>query len=308
MLTHIEFLKKFDKYKDEEVFILIGPEDYPIRAIREKFIDYETRTFWGDEISIDKIVEFFNQSSLFSKKGKLAIIRNFEKLKKWKEILKLKNKKVILYSSLDFYEEDLKKLNKVVEEFIGKNLSKSDKYTLVLMPYLTEGEKKKWIIKRLNKLNLMLSAEQMDYLFRNLPKDLSSCNNEVEKIYLAGSENLELILSKSENLKVYSFINYLEKGNFDEILKLVKEIAPLELNMYILRTILNMIYIAENTYELVKPSLFKHSLSKITKKLEKNDLIELLYLSLLVDRSYKTFHRDKISILNLVFRISHKVH
>lgn len=308
MLTHIEFLRKFDKYKNKEIFILLGPEDYPIRTIVEKFEDFEAKTFWGDEISVDKIVEYLNESSLFSKKRKLAIIKSFEKLKNWKEILKLKSKKVILYSSLEFYEDDMKKLTKIADEFLKKNLPKSDNYILVLMPYLTEEERKKWIIQRLNKLNIVLTAEQMDYLFRNLPKNLSSCNNELEKVYLSGSENLELILSKNESVRVYSFINYLENGNFDEVLKLIRDIAPIELNMYVLRTILNMIYIEEGIDELIKPSFLKNYLSKIAKKLEKNDLIELLHLSLLVDKSYKTFHRDKISILNLVFRIFHRAH
>jgi hypothetical protein len=144
MLTHIDFLKNFSEYQQKNVFILLGPEDYPIRAIAQKFIDYEKSLFFGDETNVEEIINYLKSSEIFNKRKKLAIVKNFEEMKNWKLLLKINENKVILYSSLDFYENNLKKLENLAENFIKKNITKSENCVIVLMPYLNKDEKRKW--------------------------------------------------------------------------------------------------------------------------------------------------------------------
>jgi len=310
MLTHIEFLRNFENYKNKNVFILIGPESYPLKTIIDKFENYEKKLFFGDEVSVEDILNFLRSSGFFDKRNKLAIIKNFDELKNWKLLLKLKENKVILYSSLDFYENNLKKLQNVVDNFIKKHLNNinSENYVVVLMPYLDIEDKRKWIIQKLRKMNININSEYIEKLVRILPADLNSCNNELEKIYLCGIENFEFIITRSEEQKIFDFLNYVEKNEFSKAIKLFENSNSIEANAYILRTLLNFLYTYEDIDEYIKPSFIKKQLKKIIQNYEKKDIFELIKLSLLTDKIYKTYHRQNNAILRLLYHIFEKAH
>ncbi|MFZ8847259.1 MAG: hypothetical protein ACO2O6_08745 [Candidatus Hydrothermia bacterium] len=308
MLTHIDFLKNFSEYQQKNVFILLGPEDYPIRAIAQKFIDYEKSLFFGDETNVEEIINYLKSSEIFNKRKKLAIVKNFEEMKNWKLLLKINENKVILYSSLDFYENNLKKLENLAENFIKKNITKSENCVIVLMPYLNKDEKRKWIIQKLKSLNINLNAYQIEKLVQILPNDLKTCSNEIEKIYLSGEENFEVIISNFEEKKIYEFLNYLQNFDFLSSIKLLENTKFIESNAYILRVLLNLLYEKENLNEAIKPSFITKQLKKINQFYSKEDILKLIHQSLLTDKAYKTFHRGNLAILKLLYYIFHLAH
>ena len=308
MLTHIDFLKNFSEYQQKNVFILLGPEDYPIRAIAQKFIDYEKSLFFGDETNVEEIINYLKSPDIFNKRKKLAIVKNFEEMKNWKLLLKINENKVILYSSLDFYENNLKKLENLAENFIKKNITKSENCVIVLMPYLNKDEKRKWIIQKLKSLNINLNAYQIERLVQILPNDLKTCSNEIEKIYLSGEENFEVIISNFEEKKIYEFLNYLQNFDFLSSIKLFENTKFIESNAYILRVLLNLLYEKENLNEAIKPSFITKQLKKINQFYSKEDILKLIHQSLLTDKAYKTFHRGNLAILKLLYYIFHLAH
>ena len=308
MLTHIDFLKNFSEYQQKNVFILLGPEDYPIRAIAQKFIDYEKSLFFGDETNVEEIINYLKSSDIFNKRKKLAIVKNFEEMKNWKLLLKINENKVILYSSLDFYENNLKKLENLAENFIKKNITKIENCVIVLMPYLNKDEKRKWIIQKLKSLNINLNAYQIEKLVQILPNDLKTCSNEIEKIYLSGEENFEVIISNFEEKKIYEFLNYLQNFDFLSSIKLLENTKFIESNAYILRVLLNLLYEKENLNEAIKPSFITKQLKKINQFYSKEDILKLIHQSLLTDKAYKTFHRGNLAILKLLYYIFHLAH
>lgn len=305
MLTHIDFLKNFSEYKEKNIFILLGPEDYPIKTIIQKFNNYEISLFFGDEINVEKIINYLRSSEIFSKRKKLAIVRDFEEMKNWKQLLKINENKVILYSSLNFYENNLKKLESLAENFIKKNITKIDNCVIVLMPYLNKDEKRKWIIQKLKSLNINLNAYQIEKLVQILPNDLKTCSNEIEKIYLSGEENFDIIISNFEERKIYEFLNYLQNFDFLSSIKLFENTKFIESNAYILRILLNLLYEKESLNEQIKPSFIIKQLKKINQFYSKEDILKLIHQSLLTDRAYKTFHKGNLVILKLLYHIFH---
>jgi|DewCreStandDraft_1066081.scaffolds.fasta_scaffold02204_5 DNA polymerase III delta subunit len=308
MLTHIDFLKNFSEYKEKNIFILLGPEDYPIKTIIQKFNNYEISLFFGDEINVEKIINYLRSSEIFSKRKKLAIVRDFEEMKNWKQLLKINENKVILYSSLNFYENNLKKLESLAENFIKKNITKIDNCVIVLMPYLNKDEKRKWIIQKLKSLNINLNAYQIEKLVQILPNDLKTCSNEIEKIYLSGEENFDIIISNFEERKIYEFLNYLQNFDFLSSIKLFENTKFIESNAYILRILLNLLYEKESLNEQIKPSFIIKQLKKINQFYSKEDILKLIHQSLLTDRAYKTFHKGNLVILKLLYHIFHLAH
>lgn len=308
MLTHIDFLKNFSEYKEKNIFILLGPEDYPIKTIIQKFNNYEISLFFGDEINVEKIINYLRSSEIFSKRKKLAIVRDFEEMKNWKQLLKINENKVILYSNLNFYENNLKKLESLAENFIKKNITKIDNCVIVLMPYLNKDEKRKWIIQKLKSLNINLNAYQIEKLVQILPNDLKTCSNEIEKIYLSGEENFDIIISNFEERKIYEFLNYLQNFDFLSSIKLFENTKFIESNAYILRILLNLLYEKESLDEQIKPSFIIKQLKKINQFYSKEDILKLIHQSLLTDRAYKTFHKGNLVILKLLYHIFHLAH
>jgi len=308
MLTHIDFLKNFSEYKEKNIFILLGPEDYPIKTIIQKFNDYEISSFFGDETNVEEIINYLKSSDIFKKRKKIAMVKDFEEMKNWKQLLKINENKVILYSSLNFYENNLKKLESLVENFIKKNITKIENCVIVLMPYLNKDEKRKWIIQKLKSLNINLNAYQIEKLVQVLPNDLKTCSNEIEKIYLSGEENFDMIISNFEEKKIYEFLNYLQNFDFLNSIKLFENTKFIESNSYILRTLLNLLYEKENLNEQIKPSFIIKQLKKINQFYSKEDILKLIYQSLLTDKAYKTFHRGNLAILRLLYYIFHLVH
>ncbi|MEO0223897.1 MAG: hypothetical protein ABIL76_02240 [candidate division WOR-3 bacterium] len=308
MLTHIDFLKNFSEYKEKNIFILLGPEDYPIKTIIQKFIDYEKSVFFGDEANVEEIINYLKSSDIFNKRKKLAIVKDFEEMKNWKQLLKINENKVILYSSLNFYENNLKKLESLAENFIKKNITKTENCVIVLMPYLNKDGKRKWIIQKLKSLNINLNAYQIEKLVQILPNDLKTCSNEIEKIYLSGEENFDIIISNFEERKIYEFLNYLQNFDFLSSIKLFENTKFIESNAYILRILLNLLYEKENLNEQIKPSFITKQLKKINQFYSKEDILKLIHQSLLTDKIYKTFHRGNLAILKLLYHIFHSVH
>ena len=308
MLTQIDFLKNFFEYKEKNIFILLGPEDYPIKTIIQKFNDYEISSFFGDETNVEEIINYLKSSDIFKKRKKIAMVKDFEEMKNWKQLLKINENKVILYSSLNFYENNLKKLESLVENFIKKNITKIENCVIVLMPYLNKDEKRKWIIQKLKSLNINLNAYQIEKLVQVLPNDLKTCSNEIEKIYLSGEENFDMIISNFEEKKIYEFLNYLQNFDFLNSIKLFENTKFIESNSYILRTLLNLLYEKENLNEQIKPSFIIKQLKKINQFYSKEDILKLIYQSLLTDKAYKTFHRGNLAILRLLYYIFHLVH
>ncbi len=309
MLTHIEFLKNFKEYENKNIFILLGPEDYPLKSILEKFVNYEKKTFFGDETTIDEILSFLKSTQIFDSKIKLVILRDFEKMKNWKLLLKENINKIILYSSLDIFENNPKKLENEAKEFIRKNISNPQNYVIVLMRYLNLDEKRKWLRQKLNKLKLNLNAEQFEILFQSLPPDLRGSSNEIEKIYLSGLENFELIITRNENSDIYEFLNYLQSGNLISSIKLIENTKKyIETNSYILRVLLNLLYSNLNLDKYIKPSFMAKKFNKISQNFENSDILDLIFLSLKTDKAYKTFHKQNLAILKLLYYIFQKVH
>ncbi len=309
MLTHIDFLKNFSQYKEKNVFILLGPEDYPIKTIIQKFIDYEISLFFGDETNVEQVINYLKSSDIFNKRKKIAFIRDFEEMKNWKQLLKINENKIILYSSLDFYENNLKKLENLAESFIKKNnITKFENCIIVLMPYLNKDEKRKWMLQKIKSLNLNLNAYQIERLVQVLPNDLRTCSNEIEKIYLSGEENFDIILSNFEERKIYEFLNYLQNFDLLNSIKLFENTKFIESNAYILRILLNLLYEKENISKAIKPSFIIKQLKKISQFYKKKDILELIYHSLLTDRTYKTFHKGNLAIFRLLYYIFHLAH
>lgn len=308
MLTHIDFLKNFSEYKEKNIFILLGPEDYPIKTIIQKFNDYEKSLFFGDEADVEEIINYLKSSDIFNKRKKLAIVREFEEMKNWKQLLKINENKVILYSSLNFYENNLKKLESLAENFIKKNITKIENCVIVLMPYLNKDEKRKWIIQKLKSLNINLNAYQIEKLVQILPNDLRTCSNEIEKIYLSGEENFDIIISNFEERKIYEFLNYLQNFDLLSSIKLFENTKFIESNAYILRMLLNLLYEKEHLNEQIKPSFITKQLKKINQFYNKEDILKLIHQSLLTDKIYKTFHRGNLAILKLLYHIFHSAH
>ncbi len=323
MLTHIEFLKNFEKYKEKSIYLLFGPESYPIRAIFEKLKNYERKIFYIEELNISEILDFLKSNEIFNKSKKLAVIKDidfkksekywkllfkeFEKIKIW-QLLEKSEHKIIIYSHLGYFEENVKKLENVTNEFISKNIINSKNYLIILMPYLNKDEKRVWIFKKLKQLNLKIEANDFEKLFQVLPPDLYTWNSELEKIYLAGGENIDMIVSTYNEAKIYNFINYLERNELSKAIELFENTNYIEANGYILRTLLNLLYTYENLDEFIRPGFLKNKLQKLNRNYEKNNILNLIYLSLLTDKTYKTFHRGKLSILKLLYHIFEKAH
>ncbi len=323
MLTHIEFLRNFERYREKSIYLLVGPESYPIKTIFEKLKNYERKLFYVEESSTSDILDFLKLNEIFNKSKKLAVIKDidfkkaekqwkflfkeFEKIKIW-QLLEKNGHKIIIYSNLGFFEDNVKKLENFANEFISKNITNSKNYLIILMPYLNKDERRAWVLKKLKQLNIKISLDKFEKLFQILPPDLHTWNKEIEKIYLLDNENIDLIVSTYKEAKIYDFINYLERHELSNAIKLFENTNYIEANSYILRTLLNLLYTYENLDEFIKPEFLKKRLQKLNRNYEKSNVLNLIYLSLLTDKTYKTFHRGKLSILRLLYHIFEKAH
>lgn len=190
--------------KTDKKIALIGSDSFIEKGIEEilkGYTDFEIdkRTFFGDEIDVEDLVNFISTFPLFSD-FKLSIIKRAESFKKLESILDVitKSESFVLLTSND---EKLIKILKDKNKFEIIQEPKKDKYSIF-----------NEIISHFDALGVKISKMTAEDIYEMCGKDMQVVLNELEKLKIyynykkptSESEILEKIhYSKPENVFAY---------------------------------------------------------------------------------------------------------
>ncbi len=303
MNTHISFLKHSERFGESSIFLLLGPEDFPLKAILEKLKgDGEVVKLLGDEVSLDDVRKHFTPS-LLGNRSKVVLIRNFTLIKDWQSLMEVpRNVKLVLYEPLDYEETDERKLIAKANEWIRNNMKNTYKFATIYMPYLNRELRKKWILRKCKELKLSLTDEQVDRLLEIHPPSLHAVWNELVKLSLARDIPFDSMFFEQSEDRIFSLMNKLKDGHYEWVFNFLEMHSRDSLNIlsYLQRYLLNLIYSKEALKKNVKPSFMYRRYESISRKYYHKELYEKLTRSLATEKLYKTSHSETLALLEFI--------
>ncbi len=302
MSTHIKFLQQFDKYLQESVIILIGPESYPLKRIMERYREkgFETKTFWADESPVEEVLKSLRSVSMFADTRKAVLVRGFLQWKNWKELLESipSGSTVLLYDALT-EEGDEKRLTRKVREWVKAAFRKKEVPTVILMPYLSREARIRWVVQKARGLGMVLDAERAALLVDSTGPDLHNLETELEKIFLGGPENMDKLVFVKEEESIFEIREALRSRDGLKMIKILQSAEPIPSIAFLQRTLLNSIYASSDIKERVKPPFMARKFAELGRFFYTKEMYDMLWKTLNAEKGYKSFHRGKVILFKL---------
>lgn len=319
-----QFIKEPNINSLKNVIVLYGNDNLLKDMVVDKFkenINFEV--FWGDDIKFDKLISSIKAQSLFGQKV-FIILRNasvfFSSLSKEQlnSVLKytsqLKDRKVILV----FKEEVLPK-----SDFYKKLLDIAD---VIVCTKLTKQAFISSLKKKLEREEISVDDEVLEYLSNLLNYDLSIAKPEVDKLILYCKEKGKISKEDIDNLvisisdsNIFEFIDSLFRKDVKAISiakKLIeKDTHPFQIQSMIVNQVEKILYFKalsssglnfEEIFNRLKISstIQKANIQKLSKLASMDELIKMVDLLYQLEINQKVYYKDiEREFLNFIISV-----
>ncbi len=232
--------KKIKSGEFSPIYLLHGDEPYFIDAICKQL----------EESILPEAERSFNQSTVYGKEVKMndlvSMARRYPMMSKYQVILVKEAKELKDWDKLEAYLTQ--PLESTVLVFCHKN-GKLDmrskvaklisKYEVLLSEKLRDYQIKTWISEQVKLKGRSMDAVAIELLVDFVGDDLSSINNELEKLFIAVKEDfikashVEANVGNSRKYSVFEFQKALGQRNFNKSVQIANQMAiDLETNDY----------------------------------------------------------------------------
>ncbi|MCF7918533.1 MAG: DNA polymerase III subunit delta [Candidatus Cloacimonetes bacterium] len=225
-LKYFQFINEFEKYHKENIFLIIGNDNYQkdscLDLLRKEFItpgseDFDTITLYADSSSDYELIEQL-ESLPFMAKRRVVLLKEFDQLKKnqrtyLEKYLKNPVKTTVLIIVAEKIDNRLSLAQAINSQAVVVECKKPYNNSALLT----------WLDAELKKDKITMAQNARNFLVNNIELDYKSADNELVKLRLFTHdsnviclEDVEKTLGQSRESTIYDLQRALGKCNLKE--------------------------------------------------------------------------------------------